>query len=73
MHNEVTAVNKNFLYIRVCHKSMLREIIFNNKNRYFTKMFPAVGYAVSQWLRHCATYRKVAGSIPDGVMGIFQK
>ena len=24
------------------------------------------------WLRHCATSRKVAGSIPDGVTGIFQ-
>ena len=23
------------------------------------------------WLRHCATSQKVAGSIPDGVMGIF--
>ena len=23
------------------------------------------------WLRHCATSQKVAGSIPDGVTGIF--
>jgi hypothetical protein len=23
------------------------------------------------WLRHCATSRKVAGSIPDGVSGFF--
>jgi hypothetical protein len=23
------------------------------------------------WLRHCATSRKVAGSIPEGVIGIF--
>ena len=23
------------------------------------------------WLRHCTTFRKVAGSIPDGVIGIF--
>jgi hypothetical protein len=23
------------------------------------------------WLRHRATFRKVAGSIPDGVTGIF--
>jgi hypothetical protein len=23
------------------------------------------------WLRHCATKRKVAGSISDGVIGIF--
>jgi hypothetical protein len=25
------------------------------------------------WLRHCATRRKVAGSIPDGVIGIFHE
>jgi hypothetical protein len=28
-------------------------------------------HAVAQWLRHCATNRKVTGSIPDGVIGIF--
>jgi hypothetical protein len=26
---------------------------------------------VAQWLRYCATNRKVAGSIQDGVTGIF--
>jgi hypothetical protein len=26
---------------------------------------------VAQWLRNCATNRKVAGSIPDGVIGFF--
>jgi hypothetical protein len=26
---------------------------------------------MAQWLRHCATNRRVAGSIPDGVTGIF--
>jgi hypothetical protein len=30
------------------------------------------GRAVAQWLRHYATYRQVAGLIPDGVIGIFQ-
>ena len=29
------------------------------------------GTAVAQWLRCCATNRKVSGSIPDGVIGIF--
>jgi len=24
------------------------------------------------WLRHCSTSREVAGSIPDGVIGIFR-
>ena len=28
-------------------------------------------FAVGQWLRCCVTNRKVAGSIPDGVIGIF--
>jgi hypothetical protein len=29
------------------------------------------GHAVAQWLRHCATNRKVPGSIPDGATRIF--
>jgi hypothetical protein len=28
---------------------------------------------VAQWLRYCAPNRKVAGSIPDGVNGIFRR
>jgi hypothetical protein len=28
-------------------------------------------HAVAQWLRNCATNRKVAGSIPDYVSGMF--
>jgi len=31
-----------------------------------------VGTAVAQWLRRCAITRKVTGSIPDGVIGIFR-
>ena len=30
-----------------------------------------VGTQWRSWLRHCATSRNVAGSIPDGVIGIF--
>ena len=33
--------------------------------------FTVRGTAVAQWLRCCATERKVVGSIPDGVIGIF--
>jgi len=29
------------------------------------------GTRYRSWLSHCATGRKVAGSIPDGVIGIF--
>ena len=32
---------------------------------------PYLGTAVAQWLRCCATNRKVAGSIPAGVSGFF--
>jgi len=32
--------------------------------------FTPFGY-LGSWLRHCATSRKVAGSIPDGVTQIF--
>jgi len=36
------------------------------------KILPLLlGTAVAQWLRCCATIRKVAGSIPAGVIGIF--
>ena len=31
----------------------------------------SVGTAAAQWLRCCATNRKVAGSIPAGVSGFF--
>jgi len=37
----------------------------------FAKYCKILGTAVVQWLRCCATNRKVAGSIPDGVIGIF--
>jgi hypothetical protein len=35
------------------------------------RMDPGRGTAVAQWLRFCATNRKVAGSIPDGVIEYF--
>ena len=31
-----------------------------------------MGTAVAQWLKCCATNQKVAGSIPDCVIGIFR-
>ena len=34
-------------------------------------LYIRLGTAVAQWLRRCATNREVAGSIPDGVIGIF--
>ena len=37
----------------------------------FVVVLEKEGTAVAQWLRFCATNRKVAGSIPVGVVGIF--
>jgi hypothetical protein len=42
------------------------EIVCNNNILHCIR-----GQAVVQWLRHCATNRKVAGSIPDDVTGFF--
>jgi hypothetical protein len=41
-------------------------LVFNNTN------VAVWGTRWCSWLRHCATCWKVAGSIPDGVTGIFQ-
>jgi hypothetical protein len=38
---------------------------------YIARQFGLQGYKLAQWLRFCATNRKVAGSIPDGVIGFF--
>jgi hypothetical protein len=37
----------------------------------FEVVHDSTGTVVAQWLRYCATNRKVIGSIPDGVIGIF--
>ena len=36
---------------------------------YYTNHCTYMGTMVAQWLRYCATNRKVAGSIPAGVSG----
>jgi len=38
---------------------------------YFKALLRLLGTAVAQWLRCCATNRKVAGSIPASVSGFF--
>ena len=46
---------------------IITEILINFEYSYLVR----VGTAVARWLRCCATNRKVAGSIPAGVTGIF--
>ena len=52
------------------HKHTIR--IYKHKNSCnYLKALKEMGTAVAQWLRCCVTNRKLAGSIPDGVIGIF--
>jgi hypothetical protein len=50
--------------------------IYNEMRHYHIQIPPDFdrhkGRAVVWWLRHYATNRQVAVSIPDGVIGIFQ-
>jgi hypothetical protein len=49
----------------------MAEVVYIN-NKEIIKINTAVlGYMIGNWLRHCATSRKVAGSIPDEVIGFF--
>ena len=40
---------------------------------YFMHFGEGGGTRWRSWLRHCSASRKVAGSIPDGVFGIFHR
>ena len=55
---------------------MYRQVVFRNfrilpRDVFMTFLLFELGTAVAQWLRLCATNRNLAGSIPDGVIGIF--
>ena len=47
----------------------LNSFLFRSQKN-FDKLLLAIGTAVAEWLRCCATNRKIAGSIPDCVIGI---
>ena len=51
---------------------ILRLLKCVRSKRPYTYMVLIRFLAVAQWLRHYATNRQVAGSIPDSVIGIFQ-
>ena len=57
-----------------CHSGnwqLEKYLILYYKLRIFMRFY--LGTAVAEWLRCCATNRKVAGSIPAGVIGIFHR
>ena len=45
---------------------------FRSNERFVHIYLGCVGAAVAQWLRCCATNRKVVGSITNGVIGSFR-
>ena len=54
-----------------CVIIFLRVFFLACELRLLMPYFEGLGTWWHSWLRHCATSRKVAGSIPDGVIGIF--
>ena len=60
------------MFVDKANKIKLQEgISFSEKWRFQESRVFLLGTAVAQWLRCCATNRKVAGSSPDGFIGIF--
>ena len=51
--------------------SVLKRVSLQSVQIGFLLVLHCWGTRWRSWLRHCATSRKVAGSIPDGVTGIF--
>jgi len=45
--------------------------IFTSTVSFYKRIILKWGTRWCSWLRHCATCRKFAGSIPNGVIGIF--
>ena len=59
----------NMLY--TLHFFSSKYSLFHNANLFGSCIIHILGTAVAQCLRCCATNRKIAGSIPAGVTGIF--
>ena len=70
----VCLIAYTFVYVQLQHNPC--SLFSSSQITVFCKMLKRkyrnkLGTAVAQWLRCCATNRKVAGSIPPGVIGIF--
>jgi len=63
----VTPCNVEVIYLRLKKTSASLSRVL----AYSIMVIVIGGTAVAQWLRYCATNRKVAGSIPAGVIVIF--
>ena len=69
------AVTANTFHARYLHSVITPRMAYVNTHTHtHTWVHVCIyirGTAVAEWLRCCATNRKVAGSIPDGVSGFF--
>jgi len=54
-----------------CSESDGGYLLAETRSWFWCDMIYLLGTVVAQWLRYCATNRKVAGSIPAGVTGFF--
>ena len=61
-------IESSYIIIKTCCPKHNKVLLCLTDTSLYIYMW---GTAVAQWLRRCATNRKVAGSIPDGVIGIF--
>jgi hypothetical protein len=66
-------VNRNMSNTKAHFSAVKTQAHRTDHYSYFVKILIYYGgpLMVGQWLRYCVTNRKVAGSIPDGVNGIF--
>jgi hypothetical protein len=62
-----------YMTLRALLCSCLCVICCHSAEGYCVTYLIQAGLMVAQWLRHCATNRKVAESIPDGFIGIFNR
>jgi hypothetical protein len=57
------------LYLELSRRGVMNFKYFSSL--VIPSIYICIWRAVAWWLRHYATYRQVAGSIPDGVIGVF--
>ena len=71
----LSRLNIHGYYIQVTFCTSDKKSDDNYSEKYWSNLFNIYlfiwGTPWRSWLRHCATSRKVAGSIPDGVIGVF--
>ena len=77
MSSQFPTINTPYMATQLAHLYTKSSEFYNTefpkqqKSKNYYHNYKHVGTAVAQWLRRCATNLKVAGSIPDGVIGIF--